>query len=84
MKYHVLWVPGAEQRLADLWLNATDRGAITKAPHAIDQRLRDDPLDDGESRPGGRRILFETPLAVLYRVIEQDMFVHVLHVWLYE
>jgi hypothetical protein len=84
MKYTVLWVPGAEQRLADLWINATDRDSITKASHAIDQRLKTDPLNQGESRPGGRRVLFESPLGVLYRVEEQDMIVRVLHVWLFE
>jgi hypothetical protein len=84
MKYTVLWVPGAEQRLADLWMNASDRSAITKASHSIDQQLKTDPLNHGESRPGGRRILFESPLGVLYRVEEQDMIVRVYHVWLYE
>jgi hypothetical protein len=84
MKYTVLWVPGAEQRLAELWMDATDRDAITKASHAIDQQLKTDPLNQGESRPRGRRVLFESPLGVLYRVEEQDMIVRVYHVWLFE
>jgi hypothetical protein len=39
MKFTVLWVPGAEQRLAELWLNASERDAITTASHVIDQHL---------------------------------------------
>jgi hypothetical protein len=84
MRFTVLWVPGAEQRLAELWLSSSERDAVTAASHIIDQNLQLDPLSQGESRPGGRRILFEAPLGVIYRVEEQDSIVRVLHVWLFE
>jgi hypothetical protein len=61
MKYTVVWVPGAEQELATLWLDADHRAAITRASYVIDERLRTDPQNQGESRPGGRRIMFEPP-----------------------
>jgi len=83
MNYTVIWLRPAEQRLADIWLNAPDRDAVTRAAHAIDQRLRRDPENEGESRPGGRRVLFSDPLGVFFRVFPDDRVVHVLLVWRY-
>jgi hypothetical protein len=83
MNYVVRWLPTAEQRLADVWLNAPDRNAVTRAAHDIEQRLRHDPENNGESRSDGRRILFSDPLAVVYRVLSEDRLVEVLSVWRY-
>jgi plasmid stabilization system protein ParE len=81
MTYTVAWVPSAEQRLADIWLHAPDRDRVTRAAHDIDQRLRRDPENDGESRSNGRRILISIPLGVIFRVFPQDRLVEVLTVW---
>lgn len=81
MNYSVVWLPDAEQELADLWLNSSDRGAITKAAAVLDQLLERDPAQEGESRPNGRRILFAAPLAAIYRVHSDKEQVDVLHVW---
>jgi hypothetical protein len=78
--FSVNWLPDCEQELARLRINAPDRQAVTQAAH-IPERLRLDPLDVGESRPNGRRILFASPLGVVYRVIPDDMLVQVEHVW---
>jgi hypothetical protein len=53
---------------------------ITQATHAIEQRLGSDPLNEGESRPGGRRITFVPPLAVRFRIESDGRSVIVLHV----
>jgi len=63
MTYTVTWTPDAEQELAAIWLQAANRAAVTRAAHEIDQRLGRDPLSEGESRSGIRRILFVWPLA---------------------
>lgn len=81
MRYTVLWVPGAERELAELWLDQATRGEITEAANRIDRLLENDPQQQGESRPTGRRILFETPLAVTFRVLPEDRIVRVLEVW---
>lgn len=81
MNYSVIWLPNAEEELAALWLNASDRGAITKAAAALDELLARDPAKDGESRPNGRRILFAAPPAAIYRVHVKARQVDVLHVW---
>jgi hypothetical protein len=84
MNYTVIWTPDAEQELAALWLDSTQRAEVTRASHVLDMRLRADPLNLGESRSEGRRIEFEDPLGVIFRVRSEDMVVEVLHVWVYE
>ncbi|HEV3449273.1 MAG TPA: hypothetical protein VG099_31850 [Gemmataceae bacterium] len=84
MRFSVNWLPDCEQELAHLWINAPDRQAVTQAAHILDERLRLDPLNAGESRPSGRRILFASPLGVVYRVIPDDMLVQVEHVWRFD
>ena len=81
MKYTVLWAPTAERFLAEIWLDATDRAAVTQAAYALDQRLRNDAHLQGESREGHVRILFESPLAVHVEVIPDDCRALVLTVW---
>ena len=84
MKYTVYWLPDVEQELADLWLSAPGRGAVTRAAHAIDRFLQSDPQNAGESRPNGRRILFAPPLGVLIRVIPDDLRVEIVHLWRFD
>jgi plasmid stabilization system protein ParE len=81
MNYTVIWLPDAEQELAALWLDSPDRDLVTKAAAVIDQLLERDPENEGESRPDGRRILFASPLAAIYRVRPDEHQVNVLHVW---
>lgn len=81
MSYSVLWRPIAEQRLAEIWMSANDRNAVSRAAHAIDEALRVDPEQVGESRADDVRILLEPPLGVLYTVSPDDRMVYVLSVW---
>lgn len=79
----VLWTPSARNDLADLWLKAdsAQRQMITSATGSIDRRLAADPANEGESRPGGRRISFAPPLGVAFRVDQGRATVSVLRVW---
>ncbi len=70
MKYTVTWKSSVKMRLADIWMTAPDRKAVTTAADAIDGLLRGSPLDQGESRSGTVRILVVLPLAVVYEVRE--------------
>lgn len=81
MTFRVEWIDTALKELASMWLaaNSRTRKRITKAAHEIDLQLAQDPLQVGESRPRGRRVLFEAPLGVTYRV--DNGVVTVLHVW---
>lgn len=80
MTYTVTYKPSAEAELADLWINAPDRQAVTDAANRIDALLRTDPHNQGESRDEQTRLLFERPLAVLFEVSEADRIVQVLNV----
>ncbi len=67
---HVDWLQSALDELTAIWTRADKAGrkAITAASNEIDQRLRRDPWKQGESRSGGRRILFVRLLIVDYRI----------------
>jgi len=80
MRFTVTWHPSAERELAEIWIAATDRQAITQAAHVIDQHLASDPLAQGEEFYGDR-ILVTLPLAVTFGVNEQDRTVQILQVW---
>lgn len=68
MIFKVIWRKAAEEALASIWINSADRNAITTAAHRIDQQLQSDPLMVGKARKNGRRMLFASPLVVIYRI----------------
>jgi hypothetical protein len=84
--FQVRWQRRALDELTSYWLQADSavRRDITRACEAIDQRLRDDPLNEGESRLGSRRITFEAPLAIVFRVVGSRRTVLVLEVRLFQ
>lgn len=81
MKYRVRWSHTAEDELTRLWLRARDRSVVTAAAEAIDRRLAANAGNDGESRSGGLRILFNAPLAATYEVNPRTLEVDVAHIW---
>ena len=66
MKYTVIWRPSAERELARIWNSAENRALVTSAADEVDRLLRSQPLEIGESREDGYRVLFEPPLGVFY------------------
>lgn len=81
MSYTVVWEPVAQNDLADIWVNAPDRAAVSAASNTIDAILRIDPYSNSESRSGATRVLFVPPLAVAFDVSEPDRLVTVWSVW---
>jgi mRNA-degrading endonuclease RelE of RelBE toxin-antitoxin system len=81
MRWTVVYHRRAEDELARIWLFPTIRQAVTDAAAQVDQILRDSPLEAGESRASGRRILLVPPLGVKFEVSEPDRIVRVLDVW---
>jgi len=79
--YIVRWKRTALGRLAELWIEATDRSAVTAAVEEIDRILAADPHDAGESRSGQTRILFVAPLGVFFDIHDSSRLVEVLKVW---
>jgi len=81
----VEWLQIALDELTNLWIQAdsTQRQAITRASQVVEQRLRSDPVNEGESRSGGRRITFVSPLVVRFQIEADDQTVTILHVRLF-
>jgi hypothetical protein len=80
MTFTVTYKPSAEQELADIWINAPDRQAVTNAANRIDRLLRTDPEELGEARDENIRVLVESPLAVQFEIHADDYQVEVLRV----
>ncbi len=78
MNYMVRWRPSAENELAEIWMTATDRAAVTRAVNEADLVLRRDPLAVGESRSGAARVVFIAPLVLTYEILHADRVVSVL------
>ena len=68
MNYRVHWTRKAINQLAAIWNVSRDREAVSVDSYRIDQALAADPANQGEERPPDRRIMFESPLAVIYRI----------------
>jgi len=81
MSYKVTWRPSAEQQLAGLWVDASDKNDVTAAADRIDDLLARGPLNVGASRFGASRTLTVPPLAVYYDVGQANREVFVWAVW---
>ena len=81
MRYRVEWSRDAEADLANVWTDASDRGAISEASHRLDQALVNNPHALGESRSGDNRIVFSSPLGMEYKISDEDCTVLVIAVW---
>ena len=81
--YSVRWAPEALDELATLWAGAApeDRALITDATDEIDRVLARDPLSAGESREAEFRVLIVLPIAVQFRVWEDERTAIVVNVW---
>ncbi|MBI1917542.1 MAG: type II toxin-antitoxin system RelE/ParE family toxin [Planctomycetes bacterium] len=76
-RYTVNWKLGAQNHLAQLWIEAPDRDVVTAAANQIDNELAEDPDTKGRPLREGLRSLDISPLRVLYEVNEMDRIVHV-------
>lgn len=83
MNFFVEWKKTATDELAEIWLNADspERGRVTASASEIDRLLHLSPGRRGESRDGGRRIMFVAPLAASFRVLPAIEKVEVLRIW---
>lgn len=77
MKWTVVYRPAAEKDLAELWLRAADRNAVSAAADAIDRKLKSDPLSAGKSLIGDLRTVIEEPPEAAFQVSVPDRLVSV-------
>jgi hypothetical protein len=66
--------------LAEIWLDSSDRRAITEATDSINSLLSLCPHEQGEERDPATRILIVSPLAVVFEINEDDRRVTVLSI----
>jgi hypothetical protein len=66
--YTVDWSSVAEDQLTDIWLQASDRRAVTVAEATIHNLLERDPLGHGINVSEDLRKLTVAPLTVYYEV----------------
>jgi hypothetical protein len=78
--WRVGWTEAAQQQLAQVWLDATDRDAVNRAVAVLDRHLNLDPAELGESRASNRRIAFQQPLAIIFVVEKRLLLVTVIRV----
>jgi hypothetical protein len=79
-RYTVVWIESALGELADEWMKAPDRNAVTAAVNSIDKELAVDAASKGVEMTDGMRAYFSPPIRVLYRIREDDRIVEVLRV----
>lgn len=85
MSFTIRWRDAALDDLAAAWINADagQREAITKAAHTIEQEIKFQPHQKGESRADGERIFFSAPLAVLFHVEDHERSVIIEQAWIF-
>lgn len=84
-RYTVSWTPLAQRSLAEMWLNnPRSRADITNASDRIEQELADRPTQLGTETSSNVRLVALPPLAILFRIIEDDRQVRVIHVQFWE
>lgn len=80
MRYDVKWDDDALDKLADLWMRASDRDAIRDAANQVDRELAWSPETKGNDFYGDR-LLVISPLQVSYSIDPARGRVTVLDVW---
>jgi hypothetical protein len=80
MKYTVTSTALADHQLAKIWIEATDRQAVTEAYDRIEALLKNDAHLRGRLHPSGWRVLAEPPLIVSFRISQDDCLATVLSI----
>ena len=81
MNYTVVWLKAAQDHLADTWVAAPDKAAVTSAANLIDAILKHSPFAYSRPRSGGDRVIYVSPLGVAFTVSTADRMVTVWEVW---
>ena len=81
--FAVVWANKALDELADIWVIATPelRDRIETSVQRLGRQLQDDPSALGESRANNRRVAFDPPIAIIYRIDTAGRAVVITHVW---
>ena len=77
--YDVLWREDLLDQLADLYVAVTapERERMARGVQGLNRRLKDEPLEVGEGRPDGFRVVFTPLLFITFYVDEEGRVVRV-------
>ncbi len=83
--YDVLWREELLDELADLYVTATaeERERMARGVQGLNRRLKDGPMEVGESRDGAVRIVLPPLLVIMFEVDEERRVVRVASVHRY-
>ena len=79
-QYTVVWLNDALNELAQIWLDAIDREAISSAAHLIDQQLSEEPKAKGAYLSESLWRFEALPLSVYFTVRDADRQVEISNV----
>jgi len=79
-RYTVVWHDDAQNQLAEIWMNVSDRQSVTLAANAIDRQLADDASTKGTAVEGDLRLAIVPPLRLLFAVSQADRLVRILDI----
>ena len=78
MRYTVICHPSAQDDLARIWIQASDRQAVADAADAMEQWLKRSPETVGTPvNHGPERCLVMDPLVMIFTVHPEDCFVRI-------
>lgn len=77
IRYTVAWLEGAQDQLAQIWVDAMDQQAIATASDTIDVELAANPENKGVPVAEGLKSFVVPPLRVLFNFSEPDRIVEV-------
>ncbi len=77
MRFTVVWLEDARDELAEIWLAADDRAAVSRAAHVIDRDLSSDPEQKGVLLSEGLWRFDTPPLRVYFSIRQLDGLVEV-------
>jgi len=81
VNFEIIWTAEAEGRLAEVWMAARDRKAVTKSAHELEVALEIVPMSAGKPLYDSVREFGDAVLGMEFEVNENDRCVYVLDVW---
>lgn len=71
--FTVRWTKAALDQLAEIWLAHSDREAVSRASHFIEQQLASNASNAGAELHEGLRVIKVAPLRAIYLVEERTV-----------
>jgi plasmid stabilization system protein ParE len=78
--YGYEWSESAQNRLIEIWINAQDRNAVSRADSQAEKILKQQPRTAGRELSEGLWQIIVPPLKIFYEIDEDKRIVTVTHV----